>query len=207
MQFPCPRSDALRERRSRAFTLIEPFDAAQGSLPAVRKRKCGAFTLIELLVVVSIIAVLASMSIPAATMITTKARESKAMSTERQIAAQERERFGSEVAPIIDEAQFDLSLKSTDHRMGLEVYTRFHLHGQGRVIFRSPRTTPNAPAVLMSSSIVWVKASRVEATLARRVSVSAPTELAVAGLNADLRRLIPFLAAAILSSVNARGLR
>lgn len=51
-------------RQTQAFTLVEPFDSAQGRLPAVRKGKCGAFTLIELLVVIAIIAILAALLTP-----------------------------------------------------------------------------------------------------------------------------------------------
>jgi prepilin-type N-terminal cleavage/methylation domain-containing protein len=57
-----------------AFTLIEPFDVAQGKqgrqrrqgrLPAVRAGQRRAFTLIELLVVISIIALLVALLLPA----------------------------------------------------------------------------------------------------------------------------------------------
>ena len=100
-----------------------------------------AFTLIELVVVVSIIAVLAAISVPAFTTITTEARASRAAAHEKQLAIREQalQSPDPESWPIIDDARFDLSLKSTDHRLGLEVYTRFHLHGEGEVTFRKPK--------------------------------------------------------------------
>ncbi len=51
-----------RRAARRAFTLIEPFDAAQGKLPVVRKRKRTAFTLIELMIALGILAVGVSMA-------------------------------------------------------------------------------------------------------------------------------------------------
>ena len=52
--------DAVRERKRDAFTLIEPFDSAQGFMRVSR-----GFTLIELLVVIAIISILAALLVPA----------------------------------------------------------------------------------------------------------------------------------------------
>ena len=52
----------------------------------MKKRMSAAFTLIELLVVITIIAILASIALPAFTSVQQKGKQTKALSNAKQIA-------------------------------------------------------------------------------------------------------------------------
>lgn len=87
---------AVRKGKREAFTLIE--------LPAVRKRAAAGFTLIELLVVIAIIAILASLLIPAVGTAVERGRRAHCQSNQHQLLLAARQFANSHEGrfPVLD---------------------------------------------------------------------------------------------------------
>lgn len=98
-----------------------------------------AFTLIELLVVVVVIGVIASVAIPAMMKVADKAA-AKSAKYERmhpeELAVREKEIPGDKL-PMFEQFEADYRLSSDYQRVGLEVYSRYQLHGNGKIAIRS----------------------------------------------------------------------
>ena len=112
----------------------------------VRSRTQRAFTLVELLVVVCMIALLSSVSIP----VISKVQDAKRNSAVKKEAAKAREDFSIDPTanrPIFDRIEFDLDLDTTDHQLGLEVYSRYALRCSGQVEFRNPSSRSETVAL------------------------------------------------------------
>ncbi|MFT5109921.1 MAG: prepilin-type N-terminal cleavage/methylation domain-containing protein [Pseudoalteromonas tetraodonis] len=114
--------------------------------PTGTRQQAHAFTLVELLVVVAIIAVLSSISIPAIS----KIQDSRRNAAVKKEAAKAREDYSIDREanrPIFDQIDFDLTLKTTNHQLGLEVYSRYQLSCVGEIEFSNPSTGSNQVAL------------------------------------------------------------
>jgi prepilin-type N-terminal cleavage/methylation domain-containing protein len=97
---------------------------------------CLAFTLVELLVVVAVIAILASVATPAY-MRVRNARATSAAKIERNYSHPPEKESLPGSPPIIEKFEMDWSLQSDYQRVGLEVYSRYRLSGEGEIAFRA----------------------------------------------------------------------
>ncbi|MCP4398676.1 MAG: prepilin-type N-terminal cleavage/methylation domain-containing protein [bacterium] len=106
-----------------------------------RARFQKGFTLIELMVVVAIIAIFSGLLIPKLLSVydKSKRRGQEQVSEETRSAGEKEpeEQFTPPpgVPPVVDSAQMTIALRSTYHRLGMQVYTRYEAHCQGRFLF------------------------------------------------------------------------
>ncbi len=113
------------------------------------------FTLIELMIVVVIIAIISGIFIPK---FLSMIDRDKKVRMEKSIPEKQGEQLplkGGEAGitlpqgapPVIEAAQMNMALRSTSHRIGMEVYTRYEVQCQGRLVFR--RATQDKNPVLL----------------------------------------------------------
>ena len=104
------------------------------------------FTLIELMVVVVIIAIISGILIPRLLSVFDRGKKAE---LEQQMPEKSGEQqpapasLPQGVPPVIESAEMDMSLRSTYHRLGMEVYTRYEVHCTGRLVFRRASDDPN----------------------------------------------------------------
>ncbi len=98
------------------------------------------FTLIELMVVVVIIAIISGILVPKLLSMLDKSREPTA---ETSLPESQAEKRGETLAPppqgvppVIESASMNMTLNSTYHRIGLDVYTRYEVHCHNQLVFR-----------------------------------------------------------------------
>ncbi len=118
-----------------------------------RKGRFG-FTLIELMIVVVIMAVISGIALPWFLRARDEARERRgsedgfpATPTERVRPAHPEE-LPKGTMPTIESAKLNLSLSTSYHRIGMNVYTRFALTSQGQVTFSKPAGEPEQKVLL-----------------------------------------------------------
>lgn len=104
------------------------------------------FTLIELMVVVVIIAIISGILIPRLLSVFDRGKKTALDQQVPEKAGeqqQESARRPQGVPPLIESAELDMSLRSTYHRLGMEVYTRYEVRCKGRLLFRRAAGDPN----------------------------------------------------------------
>lgn len=112
------------------------------------------FTLIELMVVVAIIAIFSGLLVPKLLSVYDKARrrgQERAVEDTRSAgehAAEEQFVQPPGVPPVVDSAQMNVTLRTTSHRIGMQVYTRYEAHCRGRFLFS--RSTQDENPVLLT---------------------------------------------------------
>ena len=110
------------------------------------------FTLIELMVVVVIIAIISGILVPKLLSMYDRSRGS---TEERVLPPSPSQASGEALAPqpdgvppVIESASMTITLASTYHRIGLDVYARYEVHCQSRLVFR--RSTEDENPVLLT---------------------------------------------------------
>lgn len=111
------------------------------------------FTLIELMIVVVIIAIISGIFIPRFLARVDKAKKARMEKQEEQASkklkgVEEGFTVPQGVPPVIESVQMNMSLASTYHRVGMEVYTRYEVHCEGRLVFRRSAQDEN-PVLLI----------------------------------------------------------
>ena len=135
-----------RSSRSRdGFTLIEPFDCAQGKPPVASKcnpeglalSRAEGFTLIELLVVIAIISVLTGALMPALIAARGKARLTTCLSNLRQMSAAMMlyVQASEEVMPVVEFSE------SQGNAHGTYLHEALEPHLEAEKIFKCPTLT------------------------------------------------------------------
>jgi prepilin-type N-terminal cleavage/methylation domain-containing protein len=128
------------------------------------------FTLIELMVVVVIIAIISGIAIPAL-LSTFDQVEEVALESEAPVSQGDvKETFAPPpgVPPVIDSAAMDLSLLSTYHRIGLEVFTRYEVTCEGRIEFRRAESDTGPVLLTLPFPEGKAEARDVRLTLTRK---------------------------------------
>ena len=95
------------------------------------------FTLIELIIVVAIIAILSSLTIPVASTLIDK-RRTKIVKEEAAKSRADYSIDGDRDRPVFERIELDLALSTSDHRLGLEVYSRYQLRCEGQIEISTP---------------------------------------------------------------------
>ena len=120
---------------------------ARGLRASSRRIACrrNGFTLIELTIVVAVVAFISAIVLPAIMKMRDRAKK-KALAAQvasEETKAQERGRFTQPKGekPIIDQADLDLLLASSYHRIGTKIYTRYEARCGGKVVFHDAGAT------------------------------------------------------------------
>lgn len=106
----------------------------------------SGFTLIELMIVVVIIAVISGILLPGILSMyddEEKNGETGPAHPKRRTGAMEKFTPPQGTPPMIELCKLNVSLKSTHHRIGMEVFTRYEAHCNGTISFRRAARTRN----------------------------------------------------------------
>lgn len=120
----------------------------------------GGFTLIELLVVVAIIAVVSAIILPVFFQAADRARKASAQQTALQPESLQGEEGKQELPvaepafppgprPVLDSVALKMTLTSSYHRIGMDVFTRYRVDCTGQIVFQRPEGIQNSQVALI----------------------------------------------------------
>ena len=130
------------------------------------RRRAIAFTLIELLVVVVIVAILASLVVPVSMKMRSQVQKKTLLHEEGRDADDSRIAVDPERRPLIEQIDLQLTLASEPQRVGLEVYNRYLLQGEGEIRFRNPSGRQQLVSLVIPFPEGTVEASNVRLLVA-----------------------------------------
>ncbi len=133
------------------------------------------FTLIELIIVVAIIAILSGIVIPQFLSVLDREQQVEiepqaqgAPQRKRPVAGKSPFRPPEGGLPLIESLNMEMSLRSTSHRLGMEVFTRYEAHCSGTLNFRRAAGDSNPILLVIPLPEGRAEARDVRLTLTRQ---------------------------------------